>query len=226
MKRVLTIVVALLLTLNLIACEDFSKDFESYYDENGNHVLVSDSGNSVFAEKIPADIPYNESKFSLAGVDVYEHYYSGYYEHALIVIVTLTMNELSESELHWLKEEDLDINIYVTCDDNLYDFDRLDYVGCCDYDNNVYKYIYCTPFGDGSRYSFVGSEITTVVSAEQKATYDYTDSKGKTSKCRKNEKLYFDSIVAENVPGMDKMPTATQRYFGAWITSKALGIDG
>ncbi len=225
--RKITLFLVLLFLLNLIACKDEDIQNDSYFirDENDNSVLVSDRGNTVFANETPVDIPYNESKFTLLDVDFYEHYYSGYYQYALIAIVTFSMNELPESELHWLTKEDLEIDVYLTCEDNLYDFDALDFVGCCDYENGIYKYIYCTPFGDGSRYSFVGSKVSTVIDAKQKATYESVNSNGEMSKYRKHESLHFSDVVPDDVPGMEEMPTLTQRYFGVWITNKALGLD-
>lgn len=224
MKKVLSIFLSALMVVSFTGCSTSdtpSNRTTSYTDENGNFVIESGKGKDVRISEIPYEVPYNSKHFTLSSIDCYENRTSDY-SYNLFVVVTLDIGELSDDEGHWLTNEDLNVNVYVTSEKNELNFDSLSSLGKIRWtDKKTIQIVKMSSTFHSNRYSFADSEIVVSVGATQEETYDYRNSNGDVSKLHKEEKVTYKTTIASLIPDAERIPEPLYSYVVKWLKEKA-----
>ena len=114
LRRQILLALTLLMVATLIctSCGNVMSEVDTARDESGNFVVETERERSVTVKSIPADVSYNETRVGLQEVQAYEE--CSNYSYTLFIVTKLDVSSLNEKELHWLQENDLNVNIYIT----------------------------------------------------------------------------------------------------------------
>ncbi|MGN0444197.1 MAG: hypothetical protein ACI4F5_06255 [Acutalibacteraceae bacterium] len=198
-KKVCIIVAVIILCLFLSSCTSVSPITKN---ENGNSVLSSDRGNTIFYNTLPAALKYNDKSVSLVDVQTYQKYNTSSYTYDLYVFCNFDISALSDAEQHWLCKDDITIRSFLTNDKNALDFKSLDMYEFT-YDSKTATVKFTTPLLSENRYSFAQSELTITAEAEQEETYPYTNSEGEESMLNKVESFHFTLNIEDEPADLD-----------------------
>lgn len=220
MKRTAYFLFCFVLCLFLFGCSSHkpTTNIEYQQNENGESVIVSNGSKTLMAKTLPAEIKYNDTSFSLASVDFYELYSN--YQYYLYIVVTLDFTGMPDSDLHWLKEEDLSKMVLISSKDNDLDYSLAHVLGTL-YDGEKAYIVFTSSFFDSYRYSFVGSDISVSITAKQKDTYEYTNSKGKVSSLHKEEEVHYTHTISESLPSAEDIPEPLYSYVVKWLNNES-----
>lgn len=224
MKRLIALFLTLTLILALAACGSGSSDsgFKTTMttDEYGNNVIEFEGCRTAMIDTLPYDLVYNNSHISLIDISFYENVAD--YSHNLFIVTTLDVSELSEEQLHWLRESDLDVNAYLTSENNGYDSTPASFLGSLYYtDTEKLIFVHTSSFGRENRYSFSGAELSLTVTVTQEETYEHKFDDGSTSNFNKEEKLHYSGIVDENLPDAETIEEPLYSYVVKWLRNEA-----
>lgn len=222
MKK-LTFLLALLM-LSCSSCSGLAVDSEpvstDYYDENGNFVYESDDRRSVHVSEIPASIPYNGKSITLTDVSFYQNCVD--YSYTLFIVSTLDISELDDSELHWLRESDISVDSYITCEANKYDFESTAALGSVLFEDDAkLVFVETSSFFDENRHGFENSEVSACVSVTQEETYEYKRTDGTTSELNKTEEISYKTTTGDSITDAEQIEEPVYGYIAKWLNSKA-----
>jgi len=212
-----------LLTISLIFCSSCSgsnSDVESYKDENGNFIIETDGRRTVMTSDLPISVPYNEKSVTLTDVSCYQN--NTDYSYNLFIVITLDVSNLDDSELHWLRESDMDVTSYITCEANDYDFDSASLLGNILWtDRKELVFVNTSSFFKENRHGFEGSELSTSISVSQEDTYEYKNSSGETSDLNKTEVITYEMTIGDAITDAEKIEKPLYDHIVDWLQSKA-----
>lgn len=218
-KIIFCLLVTFALLLGVAACSS-GADSEFTKDEFGNQVLSSDRGNTTFVEDIPYASKYNNTSVSLTEFGAYQNISN--YSYNLFILITLDVSNLSDEELHWLRESDLEVNSYITSEDNGYDFDSMPELGnLLLTDSKELVFVFTTSFFKENRYDFSESKVCVAVSAKQEETYEYENSEGKVSDLHKSEALQYTISLDADLSSPETIEQPLYEYIVKWLNNKA-----
>ena len=207
MKK-LTVVIFIIFSLCLCSCGNSGPSLEREIDENGNNVLILSGQRTTMAQALPCDIAYNSQYITVESVEFYENTVD--YSHNLFAVLTLDLSELDDEQVHWLLESDLDVNAYITCEKNDYDFSSATRLGEIHYtDTNKLIVVFASSFFKENRYSFSESNVSVAIEIAQegeKATF---------------ECLQYSADVPENIAPTEDIPKPLQEHIAQWLNKKA-----
>lgn len=195
-------------------------DSEWATDPSGNRVLVYEGSFTTFPDNLPADIQYNDSFVTVEKITFYQN--SPKYSYNLFMVVTLNVSELDDSQIHWLRESDLDVIAYLTNEKNDYDFDRMSPLGSLLVeDQHKIHFVFTSSFLKENRYTFAGSEITLAIDLKQEETYEYVSSKGDSYDKNVVQALHYTVAVPDSIPEAETIPQPLYKYVAEWLNDKA-----
>ena len=174
-----------------------------------------DKGEKKTFDELTGKMIINDSSISLVDVNIYQA--ESNYEWYVYATLSLDISTLDESERHWLdkdasetldSDKTLNSNIYMTCEDNGLDFDRMINYGFSDVGN--YRVYF---FGDLNTYknNFDDSEATVSIEIKQDDLYKTQTEDGEEISLNKiNNYTYY---VDENIQDVNEMPTDILQAF-------------
>lgn len=219
-RKYFAFVLAILCILLGSSCSNSKSSLSSYRDENGNFIVESEGRRSVSPSQLPVDIPYNDNSISIEKVEFYQLYLD--YSYTLFVITTLGVRSLTEAQLHWLRESDLAVRIYITSEDNSYDFKSASALGNVHMlDTGELVFVATSSFFDENRYGFENSKITVAVEVTQEETYEYKNSSGKVSNLHKVEEVSYSTMTEDTIADAETIGEPLYSYIAEWLYSKA-----
>ena len=169
-KRTIAVAFLALCLLVCSSCADSGPRHKSYEDENGNFVIESDGRKTVSVSELPASVPYNDKSISLTSVAFYQNCTN--YSYSLFTVITLDVSALDDSEIHWLRNSDLDVDSYITCEANEYDFDSSYPLGNVLFtDSKELVFVEMSSLFKENRYGFEDSKVRVSVLVTQEDTY-------------------------------------------------------
>ncbi len=171
-------VIVALIVLSIFANNELNR-LKNSYDENGNHVISSNGSTTTMYKSLPATLQYNDKTITLTEIDAWQTYED--YSYSLFVKATFDISKLSDTEIHWLVDEDFTCTAYATNEKNNIDFKRMVKTDWTYNDKTMTLLFSSSTWFDSMRHSFDGSEITICADAKQEETYEYTNSEGKTN---------------------------------------------
>ena len=209
--------------LFLSACAsatDSTPQSNNYYDDDGNFVIESTGNKTVMIDEIPYSVPYNGKVITLESVEFYENCPN--YSYNLFTVITLDVSNLSEAEIHWIRESDLSVKAYITSEANDYDFSSGVALGSILFtDTNKLIFVQTSSFFKENRHSFGNSDISVSVVAKQEETYQYTNAEGKTSNLHKTEEITYRTTISKTIPDAEEIEMPLYDYVVKWLNSKA-----
>ena len=165
----------------------------------------------AFPEELPAIIDYNDNYVTVKSMDAYGLEVN--FEHTLYIIVTIDYSALSESEFHWLMEEDFDISAYVTHEKNGYDFKRLNLLGqLYDSGTDTLWIVFTSSFFDANRYDFGAAEVVISVDVKQEGK----ESDGGTNN-RKSIGIQYSETLQDNLPDANTIKAPLIDWIEKWL---------
>lgn len=215
MKRILMMGLMVLMLI-FPGCGSSTVDTTFETDDAGNRVMIFREDKTIFPESLPCSVVYNDKNIILENVDFYQSQQD--YSYSMFVVFTLDCSELDESQLHWLRESDLDTNVYLTHEKNGYDFDSLLCLGSL-LENDIGKisFVYVTSFSKENRYDFAESDITVIVAAEQEELYVEDDHEAKY-----RNSLHYNVVVPEQISkDLEEIPQPLYDYVAKWLKNLA-----
>lgn len=221
-KKFITLFLFFLL-FALSACTSVSSPTNrptTYSDDDGNFVVEDVGRKTVMIDEIPYSVPYNEKKVTLESVRFFEN--CPRYSYNLFVVITLDVSDLSEAEIHWLRESDLSVSTYITNEENGYDFSRASILGnLLLTDTNKLIFVQTSSFFNENRHSFQNSDISVSVTVTQEETYQYKNSKGEVSNQNRTEEITYRTTISEAIPDAEEIEKPLYDYVADWLYSKA-----
>ena len=220
MKRIISMLLCIVILISMCACSGQDESISSYEDEDGNFIIESEGRRTVMPKEIPFDLPYNGNTITLSDVQFYENCVN--YSYTLFTIVTLDVSQLDEASLHWLCESDLDVDAYITNEENDYNFDRASFLGSAPLANSKkLVFVFISSMLKDNRKSFAGSKISIAVKAEQEETYEYVGSDRKTKNMNKTEEIQYSTTVGDSVEDAEKIKKPLYGYITRWLQERA-----
>lgn len=213
-----------LLTVSLISCSSCSSDsssgVKSYRDENDNYIIETDGRRDVMTSELPISVPYNDKSITLTDVSCYQN--CADYSYNLFIVITLDVSALDDSELHWLRESDMDVDSYITCEANDYDFDSSSSLGSILWtDTKELVFVKTSSFFKENRHGFEGSELSICVSVSQEDTYEHKSSTGETSNLNRVEEITYKMTVGDAITDAEKIEEPLYGRIADWLHSEA-----
>lgn len=215
MKRFISIMLAILI-LCLSGCATNSTRttyIQNATDAYGNHEMTSGNNHTIFPDRVPYDLTYNDKHITLENVEWYQCLAN--YSYCLYVVVTLDCKELDETQLHWLRESDLDVDTYLTHEKNENDFDRMSCLGSLLLkDNKKIQFVFISSIAKENRYEFENSDISVCVRATQeKCEDDDSDS-------HMVEELHYEKHIDKDIKSVEEIPQPLYDYIVKWLKQK------
>lgn len=214
MKKFLIIgLIALMLCSS--GCSDSKDEVNKYIDTNGNFITEYKSDRTVFPEKLPYAIPYNDTEVIAENVDFYQSVTD--FSHDMFVIVTLDCSKLDESQIHWLRKSDLEASVYLTHEKNSYDFSPLRLLGSLLYeDTNEISFVFVTSFLKENRYDFSGSEVVVSVTIQQEELFVEGE-----LEMNYKEVMHYSIDLEQIAKTEEDIPEPLHGYIGKWLQNAA-----
>lgn len=178
-----------------------SDDFSIHVDSNGKI--------SYSALEVPFDMEISGKTMGFTGIEFFQiHADHGYYGY---VLATLDISSFSDDDIHWMTKyrtgsgaygKELDINMYLTNDENGAYLSTFHFVGAI-YDTNSLYYLFST---DLYRYSLSGSSVNVqVINAPVSITnsdtvyyyYDFDGDPVSYGDLSKNVRSIVDNIISD-----------------------------
>lgn len=212
----------LLAAILLSACSSTtSTSVVSSKDEEGHSVQTTDRGTTVFYDELPCKVEYNDGIFTLTDLQFYEDQGDDY-NYVLFAVASIDLSSLTDEQIHWLREEDLDVHAYATQEKNDLDFSSLSKLGSLYLtDTKIMNIVFMSSTFHSYRHSFSGTEVSAVVDARQEETYDYTSKDtGKVSKLHKQYSVHYQAIIPENLPSANTIDSSLAAYILKWLKAK------
>ena len=220
MKKTAYILICFVLYIFLFGCSSrkptANVDFQQ--NEKGESVIVSNGLNTLMTKTLPAEIKYNNTSFLLSSVECYELYSN--YQYHLYIVATLDFSGMPDSDLHWLKEEDLSKMTLISSKENELDYSLAHVLGTL-YDGDKAYIVFTSSFLNSYRHSFIGSDISVCITAEQEETYEYTNSEGKVSSLHKKEEVHYTHNISETLPSPETIPEPLYSYVVKWLNNES-----
>lgn len=220
-KKMTSFLLALTIIIVFAGCSNKKNAYnlESGLNEAGNFYSNSDRGNTEFAKELPCAISYNGKSVFIKDATAYEVQTSNY-AYTLYVIIDVDASDLDDAEFHWLREEDISANAYITNEKNEYDFESAYRLGSLDSKKTISFVFISSPF-DKCRYSFAGGEVTISVSLKQEDSYEYKKGDGGTGKIHKENSGMYKIILPDELPSAETIPEPLYGYIVKWLAAKA-----
>ena len=174
MKKALLIILALLV---LTACGDgaysMTEQTEKETDADGNWIKRGEFYSTIYADKLPCVLPYNEKNIIVQKLNLYQTEYN--YEHYLVAVADIDLSGLSNKDFHWIFEDkELEYHAFVDGGENKFELEQMGYLGAIRYtDTKMLKVGWIVGTFKKCRYGFDGTEVGITVSAKQKEGLPY-----------------------------------------------------
>ena len=182
--------------------------------------MTTKSETTCFPNNLPATAKYNDTYITVENVEFYQNLVD--YSHNLFAVITIDVSELDETQIHWLRESDLDVSVYLTNEKNEYDFSSMPNLGSLLIKDQQKSYFVLTSsFLKENRYDFAGSEAAIIVTVTQEETYDHVSSDNKHYDLNKKESVHYTTTVPDNIPEAETIPNPLYKYVGEWLYDKA-----
>lgn len=192
---------------------------ESGLNEAGNFYSSSEQGYTEFAPNLPFAISYNGKNVFIKDAVAYETQTSDYV-YTLYVVVDIDASELDDAAFHWLCEEDMSVNAYITHEKNECDFDSAHRLGSLISDRTI-SFVFMSSPLDKCRYSFVNGEVTVSVSLTQEDTYEYEKKDGTIGNLHKENSGMYDLELLNELPSAETIPEPLYDYVIKWLKKEA-----
>lgn len=190
----------------------------------GNCSIDADeSGYSYGYRSVPCYCQYNDHLFSLQEIGYCTDKIGKSYE--LFVVLVLDISDIPDEELTWFIEDTYDClgtGVYLTNDDNDYDFASLLPLGKLHYSGSKHLcYLYMTSLREESRYPFDNCKVAVFIKAKQKDKYEYkSPTDGTVSKLHKTNEISFsDNITKEDMIPLDDADKSLRDYIVKRVNS-------
>lgn len=190
----------------------------------GNCSIDADeSGYSYGYRSVPCYCQYNDHLFSLQEIGYCTDKIGKSYE--LFVVLVLDISDIPDEELTWFIEDTYDClgtGVYLTNDDNDYDFASLLPLGKLHYSGSKHLcYLYMTSLREESRYPFDNCKVAIFIKAKQKDKYEYkSPTDGTVSKLHKTNEISFsDNITKEDMIPLDDADKSLRDYIVKRVNS-------
>lgn len=194
-------------------------DLESGLNEAGNFYSNSNRGYTEFFDELPYTISYNGNSISVEDVAAYEVQTSNY-AYTLYVVIKVDASSLDAAAFHWLREEDVSANVYITSEKNEYDFKSAYRLGSLDSGKTI-SFVFISSPLDKCRYSFSGGEVTVSISIKQEDTYEYEKADGGTGKIHKENSGMYTLVLPDELPSAETIPEPLYGYVVKWLAAEA-----
>lgn len=222
MKKVISVFLAVILVISLTACGAGNEKPEStnYFNDAGDFIIEDVGRYTVMTESLPRSVNYNGKNITLTDVSFYENCVD--YSYMLFIVATLDVSELSESEIHWLRESDISVHCYITSEANDYDFDRATALGdLLLTDKNELIYVQISSVLEENRHSFASSDVSVCITVEQEETYEYTRSDGDIGTLNKEECLTYEATTGQSIQDAESISHPLYDYVAEWLYDQA-----
>lgn len=213
MKKRIAIVILLLFFCS--SCSNSDQAINNYHDENGNFIIEANGNRTVMTSELPISVPYNDKSITLTDVSFYQNCTD--YSYNLFVVITMDVSELDDNEIHWLRESDIKVNSYITCDANGYDFDSASQLGSILWtDTKNLVFVKTSSFSKENRYGFESSEISTNIAVTQEDTFEYKD-----TELNKTEEITYETTIGDSITDAEQIEKPLYDYVSDWLRSKS-----
>ena len=216
------IAILLLIFIIFLSVLGFFKLVKDNTSENftENASKNTDTGDEVKAQNLPAKIKYNVDYITLESVEVYEMKLE--HSYAVFIISKLNVCGLDENARYWLRNNDLDYNIYITNSKNGYDYCSAVKLGNVFYtDTNQLVYVHTSSFINDNRYPFTNSKFSISLDITQEDTYKYVDSNGNTSERHKINSLNYSYSSEGTLNDFNNLSTSLKKQIDDWLYERA-----
>jgi hypothetical protein len=217
MRQLIAGLLAFLIVSCFVGCSGANVTAETMpTDSSGNMMNVADSGTTTYAKNLPCPCDYNGSNIYLTSVDFYE-LYSDDYTYTLFTIVRFDVSQLSESDLHWLREEDMDVYSLYRVSDDSYEFEHLGFRGSLLLtDTKELIYVFDSVFEE-SRHSFAGKTIAITCNVTQEE--EYQANSGNT--VHSVNSISYSVNTPDVIDSVDKIESILYSYIAKWLGEAA-----
>lgn len=189
-------------------------------DSFGNTVYESEGSRTVMIHSLPYDLKYNDYNIPIIDVSFYENEVD--YEYTLFIVTTLDVSSLTDADIKWLREEDLDVDAYITSEKNEIDFKSASMLGSLLLtDSKELIIVHTSPFTLESRYSFEGSKVSVTLTATQEETYERKKDDGSKLTLHKSEEVDYSTTIDNSIPDTDNIDDLLADYITKWLYNKA-----
>lgn len=222
-KRFLASLLATIFAISCAGCAGASQSNISFTTlEDGTRMLVRETGTTLFPDSLPADLDYNGKTITVTSVSAYQNRSSSSYSYNLYVVLALDVSALEDDEIHWLRESDLDISVYLTCENNEYDFDKMSLLGSLLLpDEKEILFVATSSFSEENRYPFSGAELHVVPTVEINETYEFSNNDGDINTFHKRNSLNYETILPEDIPDISEIDDLLFQYILKWLGNQA-----
>lgn len=194
----------------------------TYINEDGNSTYESSRGTRITYDSLPGKVDYNGVPITLTDVSAYEIKSDESYSYTLYVVARVDVSQLSDEQIHWLREEDIDMRIYLTSEQNGYDFDTLSQLGSLFItDLHYIDFVYMTSVLDSNRNSFGGSELSVSLDVTQEKTYVFTNDDGKENDLHKVNSISYHYDIPDSVPSSGEIEEPLGSQIAEWLYDRA-----
>lgn len=202
MKRI----ISAFLCLSLLLCGCGSAPVETIpanTDSAGNDIRTDESGTETKVLRFPCPIQYNNSILYLDSVDFYESYSEDTFSYFLYCIATFDVSNLTDAELHWLTEEDIDVVISYNEANEGFDYVSMSPIGVLHIqDTKKLVFSFAPSNFSAYRHSFSGKGIVLLTNVTQEETYNIRED----LKSNVKNTLSYVSTIPENLPDAESIP--------------------
>lgn len=208
MKRLVTMF--LIFCLFLCGCSSAtSNPPNKKTDSSGNDIRSSLSGIETIVNIFPCPVQYNDSIFYLESVDFYESYSEDSFSYFLYCIVTFDVSNLTDSEIHWLTTEDINVSVSYNSADEGYDFVNMPKIGVLHIpDTQKLVYSFAPSNFSSYRHSFAKKDIVLLAKVQQEEMYEIKEG----LKANKEHMVSYVSTISETLPDSDLIPEPIYSY--------------
>ncbi len=213
-KMFVAIMLVCVAALGLAACgsdasSDSSSESVANRDENGNMIYVGESSYTVYPNELPCGVDYNGEELVLESADFFEQRNNGTgNDYQFFAVVKLDVSKLDEEHLTQLQQGvNLGVNVYITSEENVYDFDgmtELGHVYLADSKELLYGFV--NILGHQDKYSFSGSSASVTINVREDG-----DDDGITLST-----IMYRTTVPDSLPDESGMDTSTHNYMIQW----------
>lgn len=226
MKRLISTIVLCFVIMFMASCASDapSRQIADDTDSRGNRISYYGDEATTFPKSLPCDVFYNDTIVTLSSVDVFELYQN--YEYYIFIIGSIDLSNLSDAEKHWLLEEDIDIDAYITSQKNKMDFESASALGTLHVtDKNTLYYVAISPVTKNCRHSFAEAKISFVLSVKQEETHDFTRKDGTIGSINNRNSIHYSFTLPAELQTTDAISDYLSKYITEWLKSKNISIN-
>ena len=192
--------------------------------DDGTEVLHDERGDTYTFESFPREILYNDTSFSLDAPEFYEWSSDGYANN-LLVILYFDMNNMSDEDLYWFKNDEseaintsslfespLRADVSVDSDQNEFDSESLSLTQNIYFADNYKVLVYQL---SNYRYSLAGDSVDFALHVKQGGTYEYTNDDGEVSNLDKEDVYYYFGDIPSKLGDLEDLRLNSESVYNA-----------